>query len=227
VLGTFSSRYRDAGDRSDRREAAVRSYATSAAETLEQLEKDCRWNIDYNTASTTSASYFAKSDTYLIDEGTVEPGSVCRHKGGCFSSIASKKNTYADLRMKGVRAYLRSTVALLKSDRCEATSYGDACGTIATIYSDSAKAQLAAYKVIRASKDVVRDQKIVTAQAKEAKIAKAVVGKVRKAVLAAVPELEEDKLVTKYPQWTDEFFSSVAALRLAELKDERAAIEKL
>lgn len=50
---------------------------------------------------------------------------------------------------------------------------------------------------------------------------------IRKAVLVLNPGLKKDKKVRKWPAWTDPFFARMGRLQLADLKDERAAIEKL
>lgn len=227
VLGKVSSDYRDAGDTSDRREKVVRTYVKAASATLGQLERDCRWNIAYNTSTIKPAKPYEKSSDYVMQAGDREPGGIsCPGPRTCISSIKKKQVTYAKLRLKYV-ALARSGSLPLYGKRCEATSYGPACRLIEKSFANYLTTSHRAYEYVRTAKSTTNNPRIGKEFDKIDKARSQYDPEIRKAVLALDPALKKDKDVRKYPTWTDHFFARMGKLLLAELKDERAAIEKL
>lgn len=225
LLATISSDYSDAGDTSEARDKAVRAYAKDASAALAQIERDCRWNIALNTATTKDDKTFDESTKLLAKNGT-EPGVTCSYET-CVSSITKKKNKYADLRTKSLKIYRATTLKLYKSKDCEATSYGSACRVIAKAYDASTRQQLANYAFIRKAKSTVDNPGIDKGNDKTDKINKRNQPRIKKAVVALNPAFRKSKQIQKYPSWTDNLFSTSAKLLLKELKAQRAALEKL
>jgi hypothetical protein len=227
MFGGLSSDFGDASDRSDRRAAIVGDYVKAASATLTQLERDCRWNISYNAAATRAATLFEKSNKYLISNGTVEPGAVCRNKDGCFSSITKKKNAYAALRLEALKLYRTNALPLMGRTKCGTTSYGTACKAVATMNDRTTATDLKLYTIIRASKDVVDDPKILSALSRSTKVDASTRKATREAIVKAFPEVKDDTKVTKAPDSPDEFLRRMAAVLLDKLDTERAALQKL
>lgn len=231
LLGTISSSYSDAGDTSDRRKQIVQTYVKTASKTLDQLERDCRWNIAYNAAAARPDKMWTSASKYGLKPGDTEPGGVFCSKdskdGGCVSSIAKKKNKYADLRVKAAKLYGARITKFYSSKECGTTSYAAACPVMLKAFDAYNDRQLKNYQYIRSMKSSI-DNKVLP-QNNEAldKIGKGNRPAIRKAVLALDPALGKDKEVRDYPDWTDHFFARTAKLLLARLADERAAIEKL
>ncbi|KRC66528.1 hypothetical protein ASE12_18185 [Aeromicrobium sp. Root236] len=224
-MAKVSSKYSDAGDRSERRAKLVATYVSTASKTLAQVERDCRWNIAYNTSAVKPNKLWKDTEKYLMKGTGSEPGVTCSEKV-CISSITKKKNKYADLRIRALKEQ-RKTLALLKSKDCEATSYGRACVTLAKSYASTVRTSLASYTFIRKTASTVGNNGIDKRQAKERKAWKAAVKADRAAVLKVAPELKKSKDLKASPSWTDIFFAHVDKRLLAGLKDERAAIGKL
>ena len=227
VFCKVSSDYRDAGDTSDRRAKVVRAYAKAASATLRQLERDCRWNIAYNTSTIKPAKPYEKSGNYVMQAGDREPGGIsCPGPRTCISSIKKKQVTYAKLRLEYV-ALARSGSLSLYGKKCEATSYGSACQVIEKSFDNFLTTSHHAYEYIRTTKSTTNNPRIGKEFDKIDKARDQYDPQIRKAVLALDPALRKDKDVRKYPTWTDHFFARMGKLLLADLKDERAMIEKL
>jgi hypothetical protein len=227
VFGKVSSDYSDAGDTSGRREKAVRAYAKAASATLAQLERDCRWNITFNTSTIKPAKPYEKSSDYVLQPGDREPGGIyCPGPRTCISSIKNKQVTYADLRLEYV-ALTRSGSLPLYGKKCEATSYGSACQIIEKSFDNFLTTSRHSYDYIRTAKSTTNNPRIHQEFDKIDKARDQYGPQIRKAVLALDPGLKRDKRVRESPSWTDYFFARMAKLQLADLKDERAAIDSL
>lgn len=224
LLKRVSSDYQAAGDMSDHRARVIRAYAGRASAILAQLERDCSWNIAWNAAYGEASALYKKSETYTSKS---EPGFICDAKEGCISSIAVKKNAFADLRIKAAALERKTTLKQLQSADCRATSYGEACRTLANSYSALLGAELAYDKYVRASRSSVGDSGIDVRVDKLVKVEKKNLVANRKAVLALNPHLKDDKDVVSDPTWSDNFFEVMAKMRLAELDGQRLALERL
>lgn len=229
LLAKLSSDYSDARDESARREKIVHAYVKSASSKLAQIERDCRWNIDSNAARVEPDRLWKSSGKYALDPGDTEPGGIFCPKGkdGCVSSIPKKKNTYADLRIRATKLYQASVEKFYGSKDCRATSYGSACDVLFDTAETYQKLQLKNYQYVRTMKSSVNNDNLPKHNKALDKLYDASLPKVKKAVLALDPALKKDKTVRKYPKWSDHFFARMARLLLADLNDERAALEKL
>ncbi|VXC23985.1 hypothetical protein [Aeromicrobium sp. 9AM] len=228
-LSKVSSDYSEAGDKSARREKTVRAYVKAATSALAQVERDCRWNIGYNASGVAPDKLWDSSDKYALEPGDTEPGGIFCGKGreGCVSSIAKKKNTYADLRLKAIKQYTARNLKYFSADTCGRTSYGAACKVFRQAYVGQNRLQAKNYRYVRTMKSSVNNPKLNKNNNTYDKLVKSNGPKIRKAVLALDPALRKDKDVRNYPWWTDHFLARMGAMVLADLKDERAAIAKL
>lgn len=229
LLGTFSSDYGDAGDKSDHRKTVVQAYLKKASATLAQIERDCRWNIDFNAAEAKPDKLWASSVKYNVKPGGTEPGGIFCAKGktSCVSSIAKKKNKYADLRIKAIKLYRAQDAKFYGSKECKATSYGSACAIIAKTSDAYHALRLKNYQYIRTMKSSVNNSALSAHNTALDELNASNMTKIRKAVLALRPELKEDKKFQDAPLWTDHFFAQMGKLGLADLEDGRAAIKNL
>ena len=227
LLAKASSDYSDAGVASDRREKAVRTYVKAASATLAQLGRDCQWNIAYNASTIKPSKAYEKSKDYLLQPGDRESAGIyCPGPNTCISSIKKKQHAYADLRLKYV-SLSRSESYALYGKKCEATSYASACRIMAKSYDNSLKVQRRAYTYMRTMKSSTNNPRILKEFKKIEKAGETYDSAIRKAVLALDPALRKDKKVRTSPGWTDHFFARMGRVLLADLKDERAAIQKL
>lgn len=230
LLGKVSSDYKDAGDISDRRGTTVQAYVKAASKTLAQVEQDCRWNIAYNAAASQPHKLWEKSRKYALKPGDREPGGIlCApvHKTACVSSIAEKKNTYADLRIKATKLYLARNSKFFSTKACGATSYGAACGVMRNVFVGNNKLELKNYHYIRTMKSSVNNAKLRANNKALDKYYERNEPKIRKAVLALDPALKKDKKARESPSWTDYVLARFDKVMLADLKDERVALAKL
>ncbi|MDX6275965.1 MAG: hypothetical protein QOJ72_93 [Nocardioidaceae bacterium] len=229
LLGKLNSDYSDARERSDRRAKIVHAYVKSASAKLAQIERDCRWNIGVNKSAVEPDKLWSSSKKYAMKPGDTEPGGIFCAKGkdGCVSSIAKKKNKYADLRIKAAKLYRAAGVKFYNSKECRATSYGSACDVLFKTSDAYQKLQLKNYQYVRTMKSSVNNANLPKHNKALDKLYAADLPKVKKAVLALDPALKKDKTVRAYPKWSDHFFARMAKLLLADLKDQRAALEKL
>ncbi len=83
------------------------------------------------------------------------------------------------------------------------------------------------YQYVRTMKSSVNNPKLNTNNDAYDKLVKSNGPKIKKAVLALDPALRKDKEVRSYPWWTDHFLARMGKMVLADLKDERSAIDKL
>jgi len=226
LYGKVSSDYSDAGDKAARRARSVAAYVDAATKALAQIERDCRWNIAYNTSTIKPAKPYEKSGDYLVQPGGREPGGItCPGPRTCISSIAKKKATYSRLRLQYV-ALTRSGSLPLFGKKCEATSYGKACKLIAKSFDHYLTVARRTYVYVRDHRST--DNPRVGKEFDKMQAAgERYEPQERKAVLAIDPALKADKRIRKSPTWTDPFFARMATVHLADLKDERAAIGRL
>ncbi|MEJ7634049.1 hypothetical protein [Aeromicrobium sp.] len=205
----------------------MQAYAKAAAKALGQLERDCRFNLAVNKASVRPGKVYDQATKFLLKDGVTEPGGVFCDQATCVSSIAKKKNSYADLRIKSTKLYRSTALKLYQSEQCSGTSYRAACKTLAAVYDAETKAQLRGYEYVRGTRSALNNDKISKMLGQAAKVSREVRPRLRKAVLALDPSFKADKTIAKYPGWTDNFFPTAGKLVLDKLDDERAAIEKL
>jgi hypothetical protein len=230
AFGGLSSAYGDAQDRSDRRERVVRAYVKAASGALAQIQRDCQWNIDYNAAATKRIKLYAKAQTYVLQPGGTEPNGVYCPSGNkrtCISSITKKKNAYADASRAAVKHYQATSLKLLASQECAATSLGSAsCKAMATSYGDAARVRLATFKYVRTTRSASNNDRIGKEFDKISQAETRAERAVSKVVLAAKPELKKNKTAAKYPSWSDHTFLVLDKLLLRGLDAERAAVTK-
>lgn len=230
LLATISSDYSDAGDASKAREKVVRAYVKDASAALTQIHRDCSWNISYHRVSGEYGKAYAKGEKYLLKPGQTEPSGVfCPKDRGttCVSSIATKKNTYAKLRIAATRLYRAKTLKTYASKDCSATSYGPVCGVLFKAYGASSKQQLKNFLYIRTMKTSIDNPQLTKNNARLEKVTKRNGPVIKKAVLALDPKVAKNKDVRKYPGWSDNFFSVTAKQLLKDLTAQRTALEKL
>jgi hypothetical protein len=228
-LGKLSSEYSDTGDKSDRRHKVVQAYVKRASATLAQLERDCRWNVGYNASVVKPNKLWSSSGKYSLEPGETEPGGIfcAKGKNNCISSIAKKKNTYADLRIKATKLYQARVAKFYGSKQCRITSYSSACGVLLKTSAAYQKLQLKNYQYVRTMKSSVNNSKLDQHNKALDKLYADDLPRVRKAVQAVDPAFKKDKEIRRSPRWSDHFFARMSTILLADLKDERAAIEKL
>ncbi|KQV75869.1 hypothetical protein ASC61_13105 [Aeromicrobium sp. Root344] len=227
LLGTVSSDYSDAGDHSVKRQKVVKAYVKRASAALAQIERDCRFNIKVNSTSAAYSKVFNQATKYLLKRGQSEGNGSCTSFDTCVSPLASKKNKYADLRLKATRMYESTGLKLWTSSACTETSFKTACRTIGQAYTASTKQQLKNYRYVRTSRSAVNNPGISKGNKKLDKIAAQGQKRIRKAVLALGPAYAKDKKVRRSPGWTENFFTLSARILLDDLADERAALGKL
>ena len=227
LYSKVSSDYSDAGDRSAKRQKAVKAYVKRASAALAQIERDCRFNIKVNTTSAASSKVYNQATKYLIKRGQSEGNGSCTSFDTCVSPLAAKKNKYADLRLKATRLYQSTGLKLWTSSACTETSYKSACRTIGQAYTASTTQQLKNYRYVRTSASAVNNPGISKGNKKLDKIAAQGQKRIKKAVLALGPVYAKDTKVRRSPGWTENFFTVSARILLDDLEDERAAIGTL
>ncbi|MCW2831650.1 MAG: hypothetical protein JWP31_2342 [Aeromicrobium sp.] len=226
TFGALSSSFGDASDQSETREKIVDDYVEAATATLEQLQRDCRWNIAFNSASTESSKLYETSQKYLLKAGGVEPGATCPGKVDCISSITKKKNTYADLQIKAQKSYTAKAKKLW-GDECAKTSLGSMCSTFSKASDDYAAASLRSSRYIRSTASTIDNMTIRKNSAALQKVGKRNDVRILKALKKELPDLRIDKKLKASPGYTDLLFPRVAKMLLADLSTKRAALKKL
>lgn len=225
VLGVFRPGLRSAAKKSDEATETLDAYAKPALAALEQIERDCTWNIKANTLGAEASKLWDDADK-LLDPKQATSRFVCDHEDGCIPYDLKKREQWVDRVYVALDFTKDEIIANFDSDECRATSYGDFCDEYVARLTAEDKAKREWYTWVRANKDQVdirgldeQDKLWDDAHEKAAK-------DYNEAFEKAFEDLEFHHLKDQY-RWTEAFFADVTAQTFADLEPQRAAVVKL
>ncbi len=222
----LSSAERDAIKDSKARVKAVKAYEKAASAVLEQLHRDCSWNIRTNSVKegdSGAKKIFDEADSLMLKAGHSEGSYYCPSgKIDCIPVTAAKRERYAKLILKAVKVDKDyTTKKFFVPGQCDITSYAKLCdalqknlesyyGSIED-YSDIFKAVAPSDSKLKSEyDDMKKDNKSAD--------------KAFKAELLKAHPTFKDTQVSEYPFWQEAYFDATAREAIAKLDKLRDAV---
>lgn len=224
----LSSDERKAIKDSAARVKAVKAYAKAADTVLEQLHKDCTWNIRANSADggeSGSKKVYDEAEKLLLKPGHSSGSYYCPSSsdGSCLPGSRAEQTHYAELLLKAIKLDKEFFMKeYFTPGSCESTSYGALCkdlkANLASYYGTS-EDYSAIIKTIDPTSSKVEDE-----FKKMEKLDKVSNKEFKAALLKAHPELKADSRVADNVFWREAFFNASAEAAIKKLDKLRQAV---